>query len=94
MKFREQNQLRLLDHQVQSGGERSVATMLYLMALQELCPVPFRCVDEINQGNHFANASYSSVITGMDPNNERRVFEMMLEMLSTNENLAKTQYFL
>lgn len=80
VKFREQNQLRLLDHQVQSGGERSVATMLYLMALQELCPVPFRCVDEINQG--------------MDPNNERRVFEMMLEMLSTNENLAKTQYFL
>lgn len=30
----------------------------------------------------------------MDPNNERRVFEMMVELLSTNENLAKTQYFL
>lgn len=28
----------------------------YIMALQELCPVPFRCVDEINQG--------------MDPDNE------------------------
>ena len=34
----------------QSGGERSVATALYMLALQELTTVPFRCVDEINQG--------------------------------------------
>lgn len=33
----------------QSGGERSVSTMLYLMALQELNRCPFRVVDEINQ---------------------------------------------
>jgi chromosome segregation ATPase len=80
VKFREQNALRPLNHQTQSGGERSVSTMLYLMALQELCPVPFRCVDEINQG--------------MDPANERRVFDMMVKLLSSNSNLAKTQYFL
>jgi len=35
---------------LQSGGERSVSTMLYMMALQNVCHVPFRCVDEINQG--------------------------------------------
>ena len=52
VKFRAAEKLRRLTAQVQSGGERSVSTMCYLMALQELSPVPFRCVDEINQG-HF-----------------------------------------
>ena len=33
----------------QSGGERSVATVLYMLSLQELSKSPFRCVDEINQ---------------------------------------------
>ena len=33
----------------QSGGERSVATAIYMLALQALTTVPFRCVDEINQ---------------------------------------------
>uniref|UniRef100_A0A8C2T557 Structural maintenance of chromosomes protein 5 n=1 Tax=Coturnix japonica TaxID=93934 RepID=A0A8C2T557_COTJA len=33
----------------QSGGEKSVSTVLYLMALQELNRCPFRVVDEINQ---------------------------------------------
>ena len=49
---------------LQSGGERSVATALYMLALQELTTVPFRCVDEINQG--------------MDATNERRVFELLV----------------
>ncbi|GMR36561.1 hypothetical protein PMAYCL1PPCAC_06756 [Pristionchus mayeri] len=80
VKFRESDKLRRLDHQVQSGGERSVSTMLYLLALQEECPVPFRCVDEINQG--------------MDPTNERKVFDVMVEKLSGNGNLGKSQYFL
>ncbi|KAK6053738.1 hypothetical protein COOONC_08757, partial [Cooperia oncophora] len=77
--FRNGERLRRLDHQVQSGGERSVSTMLYLLALQELCPVPFRCVDEINQG--------------MDPVNERKIFDIMVDTLSGEGNLAKTQYF-
>ena len=41
-----------------------MATALYMLALQELTTVPFRCVDEINQG--------------MDAVNERRVFELMV----------------
>ena len=32
-----------------SGGERSVATMVYLISLQNINPAPFRVVDEINQ---------------------------------------------
>ncbi len=43
--------LQRLSASVQSGGEKSVVTALYMMALQELTRVPFRCVDEINQGN-------------------------------------------
>ena len=50
--FRQSEQLRELTPHHQSGGERSVSTVLYMMALQELTRVPFRCVDEINQVTH------------------------------------------
>ncbi|KAM3728146.1 Structural maintenance of chromosomes protein [Dirofilaria immitis] len=79
-KFREGERLRQLTHQTQSGGERSVTTMLYILALQKLTTVPFRCVDEINQG--------------MDPKNERIVFNMIVDMLSKDNDLLKTQYFI
>lgn len=36
-------------HYYRSGGERSVSTIMYLMALQEMMVAPFRAVDEINQ---------------------------------------------
>jgi len=48
----------------QSGGEMSVTTAVYMLALQEMTTVPFRCVDEINQG--------------LDERNERRVWDMIL----------------
>lgn len=46
--------------------ERSVATMLYLISLQDLTPCPFRLVDEINQG--------------MDPYNERMIFQVVADV--------------
>ena len=49
VKFRDHENLRELTAHHQSGGERSVSTVLYMMALQELTKCPFRCVDEINQ---------------------------------------------
>lgn len=49
VKFRSKDSLHVLTPFHQSGGERSVSTMLYLMALQELTKCPFRVVDEINQ---------------------------------------------
>ncbi|CAL1606066.1 unnamed protein product [Knipowitschia caucasica] len=64
VKFHSSTQLHELTAHHQSGGERSVSTMLYLMALQELNQCPFRVVDEINQG--------------MDPVNERRVFDIVV----------------
>ena len=42
---------------IQSGGEKSVTTAIYMMALQELSKVPFRFVDEINQGMDSVNES-------------------------------------
>ncbi|CAG8637919.1 11308_t:CDS:10 [Funneliformis caledonium] len=59
VKFRDNEKLQILTAQRQSGGERSVSTIMYLMALQELAKAPFRVVDEINQG--------------MDPRNERLI---------------------
>ncbi|XP_053393705.1 structural maintenance of chromosomes protein 5-like [Mercenaria mercenaria] len=77
VKFRDSEQLRELSPFHQSGGERSVTTVLYMMALQELAKCPFRCVDEINQG--------------MDPNNERKVFELVVNTVCKK---SSSQYFL
>jgi len=49
VKFRDTEQLAELTPYQQSGGERSVSTVLYMISLQELTCCPFRCVDEINQ---------------------------------------------
>lgn len=59
-----QSGLQPLSGQSHSGGERSVSTVMYLMALQELTSAPFRVVDEINQG--------------MDERNERLVFDRIV----------------
>ncbi|KAF6233100.1 hypothetical protein HO173_008644 [Letharia columbiana] len=64
VKFRESEPLTTLDSHRQSGGERAVSTIFYLMSLQSLTRSPFRVVDEINQG--------------MDPRNERLVHKRMV----------------
>jgi len=74
VKYRDNEPLQELTAHHQSGGERSVATALYMLALQELTTVPFRCVDEINQG--------------MDARNERRVFELLVRT-SCSESSAQ-----
>ena len=63
--FREGTKAQVLSAKVQSGGERSVSTIMYLMALQDMMVAPFRCVDEINQG--------------LDDRNERLVFKRIVE---------------
>ncbi|KAI9271589.1 P-loop containing nucleoside triphosphate hydrolase protein [Phascolomyces articulosus] len=65
VKFRDNEKLQLLTGQRQSGGERAVSTILYLMSLQNLAKSPFRVVDEINQG--------------MDPRNERMIHEQIVK---------------
>ncbi|KAM7412011.1 hypothetical protein PAMA_021807 [Pampus argenteus] len=76
VKFHSSTQLHELTAYHQSGGERSVSTILYLMALQELNRCPFRVVDEINQG--------------MDPVNERRVFDIVVRTACKE---TTSQYF-
>lgn len=70
VRFREGEQMSILDSHRQSGGERAVSTIFYLMALQTLSRAPFRVVDEINQG--------------MDPRNERIVHERMVDIACGN----------
>lgn len=84
VKFRESEPLSLLDSHRQSGGERAVSTIFYLMALQSLSRAPFRVVDEINQG--------------MDPRNERMVHGRMVDIAcgedDSSESSGGSQYFL
>ena len=61
VKFRDKYDLQRLDPFKQSGGERSVSTALYMMAMQHMTQVPFRCVDEINQVCKLLNCSFSFV---------------------------------
>lgn len=76
VQFRRNTRMHELTPHHQSGGERSVTTMLYLMSLQELNRCPFRVVDEINQG--------------MDPVNERRVFDIVVRAAC---GVNTSQYF-
>lgn len=64
VRFRDGEEWSELAKGRQSGGEMSVTTAVYMLALQEMTTVPFRCVDEINQG--------------LDERNERRVWDMIL----------------
>lgn len=50
VKFRDNEQLQLLTASRQSGGERSISTITYLLSLTEMSRSPFSLVDEINQG--------------------------------------------
>ncbi|XP_031264641.1 structural maintenance of chromosomes protein 5 isoform X1 [Pistacia vera] len=68
VKFRQTGKLEVLSAHHQSGGERSVSTILYLVSLQDLTNCPFRVVDEINQG--------------MDPINERKMFQQLVRAAS------------
>ncbi|URD96330.1 RecF/RecN/SMC N terminal domain, partial [Musa troglodytarum] len=68
VKFRQSGRLQVLSAHHQSGGERSVSTILYLVSLQDLTNCPFRVVDEINQG--------------MDPINERKMFQQLVRAAS------------
>ncbi|KAL8798941.1 MAG: hypothetical protein Q9182_006263 [Xanthomendoza sp. 2 TL-2023] len=73
VKFRESEPLTPLDSHRQSGGERAVSTIFYLMSLQSLTRSPFRVVDEINQG--------------MDPRNERLVHRRMVGIACSGDVL-------
>lgn len=64
VKFRENSELKVLDHQSQSGGERAVSTIFFIMSLQGLTKAPIRIVDEINQG--------------MDPKNEKMAHKYLV----------------
>jgi structural maintenance of chromosomes protein 5 len=79
VKFRDTEDLQRLTGQRQSGGEKSVSTILYLLSLQELSRAPFRVVDEINQG--------------MDTTNERKIHALIVET-ATETQVKQAQYFL
>jgi len=66
VKFRQETELAALNGKQQSGGECSVSTMCFILALHKLSNVPLRVVDEINQG--------------MDAAYEKAVFEFIVEL--------------
>lgn len=72
VKFRQESELKVLDRQSQSGGERAVSTIFFIMSLQGLTVAPFRVVDEINQG--------------MDPKNEKLAHRYLVHTACQNNN--------
>ena len=70
VKFREGTELMHLGY-FQSGGEKSLSIMIFMLSLQQHTVVPFRVVDEINQG--------------MDANYERAIFQRICEESSKEE---------
>ncbi len=58
----------VLDAYTQSGGERSVAVMAFLLSLQQMVVSPFRAVDEFD--------------VHLDPKNREAVFQMIFSYVS------------
>ena len=76
--FNRAQPLTVLTSTRQSGGEKSVTTLMFLLALQDCTKFPFRVVDEINQG--------------MDEQNDRNAFCQVMSY-AMRKNQA-SQYFL
>ena len=70
-----------------------MATALYMLALQELTTVPFRCVDEINQGMDARNERWVTNFLSKS----QLVFELRLVfelLVRTSCHVSSAQYFL
>ncbi|GFT14612.1 structural maintenance of chromosomes protein 5 [Nephila pilipes] len=65
LKYRVDEDFIELSQTHHSGGECSVAAIIFILSLQELTEVPFRCIDEINQG--------------MDAVNERKMYHLVAD---------------
>ncbi|KDO35052.1 hypothetical protein SPRG_01116 [Saprolegnia parasitica CBS 223.65] len=73
--FRMNAKLTRMTAEEQSGGEKSVGTIMYLMALQSLTKCPFRVVDEINQGMDIHNER--KLITGLEYHRDTTVLVIL-----------------
>ncbi|KAI5184561.1 structural maintenance of chromosomes protein 5 [Nematocida homosporus] len=71
VQFRAEEKLEVLSSGRQSGGEKCVSIILYLLSMQRLTPSPFVLVDEINQG--------------MDVHHERTIHSILLGRNSARE---------
>ncbi|KAL7409239.1 hypothetical protein BDY24DRAFT_356208 [Mrakia frigida] len=76
--FRGSQAMEVLTSHHQSGGERSLTTIMYLLSCIELANTPFTVVDEINQG--------------MDSRAERAVHNQLVAVTSNPANAG--QFFL
>lgn len=78
VKFRSTDSFNQLNSYFQSGGERSISTILFILSLFDTSPVPFRLVDEINQG--------------MDNYNERIIHRIIIDLVNSGiDGLEKSE---
>ncbi len=66
-------ELKVLDSYTQSGGERSAATMAFLLALQQHLKSPFRAIDEFD--------------VHMDPRNREVISDILLKEISGDKEI-------
>ncbi|KAK2198442.1 bifunctional P-loop containing nucleoside triphosphate hydrolase/Structural maintenance of chromosomes protein 5/RecF-RecN-SMC [Babesia duncani] len=84
VKFQKEKDLLPLSSSYQSGGERGVTTMAYILAVQNLTRNGFFVIDEINQG--------------LDSHYEKKLLDLLLGNAkiqgTTNSSQRPPQYFL
>ena len=58
VKFHDKDKLQALSSSIQSGGEKSVTTALYMMALQDMTQVHKRDITERSSGSLLLNSGF------------------------------------
>ena len=74
--FRRDQDMQSLNGMVQSGGEKSLSTILFLLSLQEMVSFPFRFIDEVYF--HLTDCCKLQINQNMDKRNERYVMQQLL----------------
>lgn len=92
VKFRKNEAFQQLSSNIQSGGERSVSTICFLLSLLHSTPSPFRLVDEINQGMDAVNERiiHKLLVDSIDSKNSPQFFIITPKLVSDlhyNENM-------
>ncbi|EPR79581.1 SMC family protein, partial [Spraguea lophii 42_110] len=91
VKFRKNESFEVLSSSRQSGGEKSVSTILFILSLFDSTSSPFRLVDEINQGmDRFNEKKMHNLLVSLTENPSSPQFFIITPKIIEGLNFSKS----